>query len=158
MPISSYNWHPYTKRRYAFALGAAVFVIVVWLTTRGGIEWAPRIIALLIFLVSLFLLVEQDTKVDRKAGVVIREGWLFGRFLVWRWRDRLDQFIGVGFRRQHDPDGGNDTVFVGLRRRSGRLVPVQYFYAGPGQPCSEAERVGRSLLEATGLEFHEDVP
>jgi hypothetical protein len=157
MPISNYKWHPYTKRRYAFTVGAAVFVTVVWLTTRGGIEWAPRIMALFIFLVSLFLLIEQDTKVDRPADVMIREGWLFGRFLVWRRRHLLSEFTGVGFRRQHDSEGGNDTVFVGLRRRSGRLVAIRYFLVGRGQPCYEAERIGRSLSEATGLQLHEDL-
>ena len=86
---------------------------------------------------------------------MIREGWLFGRFLVWRRRDRLGEFTGVALRRQRDSEG-NDTVFVGLRRRSGRWVPIQYFHVGQGQPCYEAERIGRSFSEATGLEFHGD--
>src|SRR5215471_4257252 len=126
MPASSYNWHPFTKRRYAFVVGAVVVAIGVWFATQGENEWSPRIIAFAIVLVSVFLLVEQDARVDAQAGVMIREGRLFGRFLVWRWRDRLSDFIGVGFRRQHDPEDG-DTVFVGLRRPSGRLVAIQYF-------------------------------
>jgi hypothetical protein len=152
MPILSYKWHPYTKRRYAFTFGAAVFVIVVWLTTRGGIEWAPRIMALLIFFVSLFLLIEQDTKIDGSAGVMIREGRLFGRFLVWRRRDRLSESTGVGFRRQHDPEG-NDTVFVGLRRRSGRLVSIQYFLLDKVSPVTRLRELDGVCRMRQGLNY-----
>ncbi len=156
MPQSRYKWHPHTRRRYAFAVGAVALGVVVWLVTRGESDWSPRIITLVVVLVSLFLLVEQDTEIDAQAGMVIREGRLFGRYLVWRWRDRLSDFTGVGFRRHHDPEG-DDTMFVGLKRRSGRLMPIQYFFAGAGKPCYEAERVGRSLSELTGLQVHEDL-
>jgi hypothetical protein len=155
MPISSYNWYPPTKQRYAITLGAVVLAVIVWLATRGESDWSPRIITLVVVFVSLFLLVEQDARVDGQAGLMIREGRLFGRFLVWRWRDQLSDFTSVGFRRQHDPESG-DTVFVGLRRRSGRLVAIQYFFVGAGQPCLEAERAGRSLSETTGLPLHEE--
>jgi hypothetical protein len=156
MPVSSYNWHPHTRRRYAFTFGAIALAVVVWFATHGESDWSPRIITLVVVVVSLFLLVEQDARVDSQAGVMIREGRLFGRLLVWRWRDRLSDFTGVGFRRQHDPEDG-DTVFVGLRRRSGRLVAIRYFFVAAGQPCYEAERVGRSLSDTTGLQLHEDV-
>jgi|SRR6516165_9407573 hypothetical protein len=156
MPISRYNWHPHSKRRYVFAFGAVALGIVIWFATRGESDWSPRLITSAVVLVSLFLLVEQDAKVDGEAGVMIREGRLFGRFLVWRWRDRLTDFDGVGFRRQHDPEDG-DTVFVGLRRPSGRLVAIRYFFVGAGRPCYEAEKVARSLSETTGLQLYEEV-
>ena len=57
--------------------------------------------------------------------------------------------------RQSDPEGC-DTVFVGLRRRSGRLMAVRYFYAGTGQSSVEVERVARNLADATGLQLHEE--
>jgi hypothetical protein len=156
MSISRYNWHPQKKRwRYAFAVIAVALGIVVWFATRSESDWLPRILIFFFVVVSLFLLIEQDVRVDGEAGVVVREGRLFGRYLVWRIRDRLSDFTGVGFRRHHDPDGG-DTVFVGLRRHSGRLVAIQYFSVGAGGPCHEAEKAGRSLSEVTGLQLHDD--
>lgn len=156
MPVSSYNWHPHTKRRYAFTFGALALAAVVWFATRGESDLSPRIITFAVVFVSLFLLVEQDARVDSQAGMMVREGRLFGRFLVWRWRNRLSGFTGIGFRRQHDPEDG-DTVFVGLRRQSGRLVAIRYYFVGAGQPCYEAERVGQSLAEATGLQLYEEM-
>ncbi len=156
MRIAQYNWHPYTRRRYAFAVCAVAGGLAVWFAMRGESDWLPRIIPLCFVLISLFLIVEQSARVDVATGTVIRDGRLFGRYLVWRWRNRLSDFTGVGFLRNNDPEGG-DTVFVGLRRRSGRLMAIQYFFVGSGFPCNEAERVGRSLSENTGLPLNEHV-
>ena len=156
MPISRYNWHPQKKRwRYAFAFIAVALGVVVWFAAWSETSWSPRILIVFFVFVSLFLLIEQDAHIDGQAGMVIREGRLFGRYLVWRMRNRLSDFTGVGFRRHHDPDGG-DTVFVGLLRHSGRLVAIHYFSVGAGGPCHEAEKAGRSLSETTGLQLHDE--
>ena len=155
--MTSYTWHPQaTRGRYAFAAGAVALAVCVWLVTRSEPELWPRVIASIFALVSVFLTIEQDTRIDAAARIVLREGRLFGRFRVWHWSHQLSEFTGVAKRRQSDPEGC-DTVFVGLKRRNGRLMAVRYFYAGTGQPSVEAERVARSLADATGLQLSEDV-
>jgi hypothetical protein len=124
MPPLHYNWHACTKRRYWFSFAAVGLGTIIWFATRGGADWAPRIVALVLVLVSLFLLVEQDARVDPEAGMVIRMGRLFGRWLVWRWRDHLNDFTAVRLRRQHDPEGG-DTILLGCGG-----VPGVWFRSG----------------------------
>jgi hypothetical protein len=113
-------------------------------------------VVLFFVLGSLFLLVEQDARIDPAAGIVICEGRLFGRYLVWRWKNPLNDFIAVGLRRQTNPENG-DTIFVGLQRRSGRLVALQYFFAGQARPCPEAQQAARRLADTTGLQVKEEV-
>src|SRR4051812_43340372 len=123
--MTSYTWHPQqTKGRYAFAAAAVALAAFVWLTTRNEPEVWPRVLASFFALVAVALLIEQDTRVDADAYTVVREGRLFGRFRVWLWRHPLSEFTAVAMRRQSDPEGC-DTVFVGLRRRSGRLMAVR---------------------------------
>lgn len=153
-PCARYHWHPFTKRRYAFAVGAVGFAGFAWLASWDDNPWPPRVISLVIALVSLGLLIEQDTIVDGQAGLVIREGRLFGRILVWRRHHPLRVFTEVALRRQHDPEG-NDTVFAGLHRRSGRPMAIRYFFATTGQPCCEAERFAQQLSETTRLPWNE---
>jgi hypothetical protein len=124
--IMRYKWHPYTKRRYIFAIAAIVLGAVVWLFLRDEKDWPPRVITLVFAIASIFLLVEQDTEVDMQKRVIIREGRLLGRYLVWRLRDQLSDFTEVCFRRQNDSENG-DTVFVGLRRHTGRMMAIQFF-------------------------------
>jgi hypothetical protein len=154
--IFSYNWHPQSKKwRYVFAFIFVGIAVVVWLAMRGEKDWTPRLICFAVGLASLCLFVEQEARIDAQAGVMIREGRLLGRVLVWRWRDRLADFVEVGFSRSQDAEG-NDTIFVGLRRRSGRLAVIQYFCVATGTPCYQAEMAGRSLAEATGLKLCEE--
>jgi len=155
--MSSYPWHPQqTRGRYAFAFAAVALALGVWLAALREPELWPRILTAIFALVAVGLLIEQDTRIDTDAHTVVREGRLFGRFRVWIWRHPLSEFTGVAMRRHSDPEG-SDTVFVGLRRRGGRLMAVRYFYAGVGQPSVEAERVARSLADTTGLPLHDDV-
>jgi drug/metabolite transporter superfamily protein YnfA len=157
--VNGYTWHPQQKWwRYAFAAGAVAFAVIVWLATRSEPEVWPRVLASSFALVALFPLIEQNTRVDARARIIVREGRLFGCFRVWLWRDHLSEFTGVGMSRQSDSEGGYDTVLVGLSRRSGRLMAVSYFHAVAGQPSVEAEQVARSLADTTGLQLHEDVP
>ena len=152
---TSYTWHPPQKRwRYAFAVVAVTLAVFVWLTTRADPELWPRSLASFFALVAVVLLIEQNTHVDADARTVVREGRLFGRFRVWLWRHHLSEFTGIAMKRQSDAEGGA-TVFVGFRRRSGRLLAVRYFHADLGQSSVEAERVARHLAETTGLRLHE---
>ena len=156
--MTSYSWHPQpTRRRYVFAAGAIALAAVVWLANRSEPSLWPLFIAALLALAAFGLLIEQDTRVDADARTVVREGRLLRHFRVWLWRHPFSEFTAVAMKRQPDSDGGNDTLFVGLRRRSGSLMAVCYFYTRIGQPSVEAERVARSLADTTGLELHEPV-
>ena len=156
--MRSYTWHPQRKKwRYGFAVLAVALAVIVWLATRAEPEiWPPRLLASFFALVAVALLIEQDTHVDADSRAIIREGRLFGRFRVWRWRHHFSEFTEVAMSRTKDPEGG-DMVLVGLRRQSGRLMAVRYFYTGTGEPNVEAERVARSLAEATGLHLNDEV-
>lgn len=155
MPVLRYKWHPYTRRHnYFMAVCGVALGIAGWLATGEERNWAPRILVCVFVLFCLLLLVDHETRIDVAASLVISEGRLFGRYLVWRRQAWVSDFTTVGFRRHRHSDG-NDTVFVGLRRRSGRLMAVQYFSVGAGYPCDEAERAARNLAEATGLEIHQ---
>ena len=155
--MTSFTWHPRQVRwRYAFAAASVALAAFVWLATRSEPELGPRFLAAFFALGAVALLIEQDTRVDSDAGNIVREGRLFGRFRVWLWCHPLSEFSGVAMRRHFDPEG-QDTVFVGLRRQSGRFMAVRYFYAGTNQPSGEAERSAQELAEITGLKLHEDV-
>jgi len=155
--MTNYSWYPQkTKWRYALAVSAVGLGVFVFLMTHTEPEFGPRILASFFALVAVFLFIEQDTHIDSNGLTIVREGRLFGRFRVWLWRHQLSEFTSVTMRRQIDPEGCCDIVFVGLRRRNGRLLAVSYFSAGSNQPSVEAERVARSLAETTGLPLDEN--
>ena len=155
--ITSYTWHPERKRwRYSFAATAVLLAGFVWMTTHNEPDVVPCVLASFFTLIAVALLIEKDTRVDSDTRTIIREGRLFGRFRVWLWRHHLSEFTGVATIRHIDPDG-TDTLFVGLRRRSGRHLAIRYFYAGKGRASVEAELIARSLSEITGLPLHEDL-
>lgn len=157
--IINYTWHPRQSRwRYPVTVGAvAVLAVVAWLATRGESGVWPRVLAPFMALVTVGLLIEQDTRIDSEAGMVVREGRLFGRCRVWLRRHRLSEFTRVDIERQGHQDG-SDTLFVGLRRPSGQLMTVCYFCVATDHRSIEAEGVARSLAEATGLRWHDNEP
>lgn len=155
---TAYAWHPQHKKklRYALSVVAVAMAAFVWLGTRAEQELTPRALASLFVIAAIFSLIEQDTHVDPESRTIVREGRLFGRLRVWRWRHALSDFSRVAISRQSNSEGP-DTVFVGLRRRNGRLMAVRYFEAGTGHRSVEAEQVARSLAEATGLQLRDDL-
>jgi len=157
--MTSYSWHPEKTGRYAISIVMAAVALCGWVATRSEPQEQPLILACTFAVVALAaaLHVDHDTCVDADARTVVRESRLFGRFRVWLWHYPLSEFTGVAMQRESDPGEGSDTVFVGLRQRSGRLMWVCYFHAGVGKPCVEAELVARSLADATGLQLHKDV-
>ena len=156
--MSSYSWHPPQLRgRYAFAIVPVAVALGGWLALRSEPEMFLRILPGACLLVAGALLIEHDTRIDADARAVVRESRLFGSFVVWHWSHPLSEFTEVTIQRESEPDEFRDTVFVGLRRRSGRRMWVCYFQTGVGQPSVEAELVARSLADTTGLHLHEDV-
>ena len=149
-----FDWHPHRIRRCAFICFALALAGVVWWATLQETHWYPRVLTVLCAMIGLFLLVQQDARIDSAAGTVTREGRLFGRYLVWRVRNRLCEFTGIGLERHYDPDTG-DTIFVGLRRPSGRLVALQYFFVSRNRSCHDAERAALLLAAATRLPMHQ---
>ena len=155
--MSSYSWHPpYLRGRYAFAVVPVAAALCVWPAMLGEPQLA-RILVAACALLAVALLIEHDTRIDADARTVVRESRLFGRFPVWLWHHPLSEFTGVATKRESDPGGGNDTVYIGLRRRGGGNMWVCYFHAGVGQPSVEAELVARRLADTTGLPLHQDV-
>ena len=156
--MGTYSWHPpYLRGRYVFAVVSVAVAIGGWLALRSEPELFLRILPSAGVIVAVAILIEHDTRIDADARTVVRESRLFGSFVVWLWRHPLSEFTGVTIQRESEPDEFRDTVFVGLRRRSGRRMWVCYFHTGVGQPSVEAERVARSLADTTGLQLHQDV-
>ena len=150
-----FDWHPHRIKRCAFiSFALALGGVVWWTATLRETHWYPRVLTMLSAMFGLFLLVEQAARIDSAAGTVTREGRLFGRYLVWRRRNRISDFTGIGLKRHHDPDNG-DTIFVGLRRPSGRLVAIQCFFVSRNHACHEAERAALLLAAATRLPMHQ---
>jgi hypothetical protein len=152
MTTLTFHWHPANTPRRAFGIGAVGFAIYSWAFHHGEAASALRIISSVLVVVALALLVELETRVDAQARSVRREARLFGRFRVWFRQYPLSSFCNVALRRRSDPDSG-DTVYVGLRRRSGGFFALQYFFVGTGQICGEAHRAAHLLSNATGLAF-----
>ena len=156
--MGTYSWHPpYLRGRYVFAVVPVAVAIGGWLALRSEPELFLRILPGAGVIVPVAILIEHDTRIDADARTVVRESRLFGSLVVWLWRYPLSEFTGVTIKRESDPNEFSDTVFVGLRRRSGRRMWVCYFHTGVGQPSVEAELVARSLADTTGLQLHEDV-
>ena len=156
--MSSYSWHPPELRgRYVFAVVPVAVAVGGWLALRSEPDLFLRILPGAGVIVAVAILIEHDTRIDADARTVVRESRLFGSFVVWLWRHPLSEFTGVTIQRESEPDEFRDTVFVGLRRRSGRRMWVCYFHTGVGQPSVEAELVARSLADTTGLQLHQDV-
>ena len=152
--MMNYLWHPQERSwRYTIALGIVVSAMVCWWVTRGGGDWALRILSLVFAIAALGLLTEQETHVHAGTRTLSREGRLFGRFLIWRCHRPLGDFTGVAVRHYEDSDG-QVTFYVELVRPSGRSLAVRYFY---GRACSEARSAAENLARATGLQMHEDV-
>lgn len=153
-PPIRFLWHPQQRSwRYTIALGIVISATICWWVTRGGGDWALRIVSLIFAIVALGLLTEQETCVRAETRTLSREGRLFGRFLIWRRCRPLGDFTGVVVRRYEDSDR-QVTLFVELVRPSGRSVAVRYFY---GRACSEARTTAEALARATGLQMHEDL-
>lgn len=156
--MGTYSWHPpYLRGRYVFAVVPVAVAIGGWLALRSEPELFLRILPGAGVIVAVAILIEHDTRIDADGRTVVRESRLFGSLVVWLWRYPLSEFTGVTIKRESEPDEFSDTVFVGLRRRSGRRMWVCYFHTGVGQPSVEAELVARSLADTTGLQLHEDV-
>jgi hypothetical protein len=107
-------------------------------------------------LVAFFCLIKQQTSIDTDSRMVSREGYLFGRYRLWRRRRPLNDFVAVRCRRYPHP-GENDTVFIGLRRRAGRVMELRYCNVTHGSPGSQAQSDARWLADITGLPLDENV-
>ena len=155
--MSSYSWHPPSLRgRYVFAVVPVAVAIGGWLALRSEPDLFLRILPGAGVIVAVALLIEHDTRIDADARTVVRESRLIGTLVIWLWRHPLSEFTGVTIQRESEPDEFRDTVFVGLRRRSGRPMWVSYFHTGVGQPSVEAKLVAQSLADTTGLQLDQD--
>jgi hypothetical protein len=160
-PISpamrSYSWHPpYLRGRYVFAVVAVAVAIGGWLALRSEPDLFLRVLPIACVIVAVAALIEHDTRIDADAHAVVRESRLIGTLVVWFWHHPLSEFTEVTTQRESEPGEFHDTVFVGLRRRSGRPMWVSYFHTGVGQPSVEAKLVAQSLADTTGLQLDQD--
>jgi len=75
------KWHPYTKRRYAFACFALTLAAVVLWVTRNDGGWGPRALSVFFAVWAVSVLIEQRAHIDAGAGVLVREARLFGQVI-----------------------------------------------------------------------------
>jgi hypothetical protein len=74
-PAIVYLWHPQELGwRYTIAFEIVVAAATCWWVTRGGGDWALRIVSLIFAIVALGLLTEQTTRVDIETRTLWREG------------------------------------------------------------------------------------
>ena len=146
------NWHPpgFKPRLVATVIGltgAGCLMAGLWQAIL------PLLIFGLLFLAAAgFFLVQQETIVDGEARQLVLEGRRFGRFCLWRRRYPLSEFAAVTCRRVIRA-GEAETIFVGLRRITGRIMEVGYF--NRGADYSQARSLADRLVEATGLPVEE---
>lgn len=148
--IICYDWHPPGINQYLFgfiaiACGAGSILASIHESSRTLL-----IIGILFLFCAFFCFVKQETRIDTELRLVIREGRLFGRFRVWFTRYPFDAFAGVTCRR-FERVRDNDTVYVGLRRKKGRIMELRYFNVASGYPDEQAKREAQNVAENIGL-------
>jgi hypothetical protein len=157
----SYSWHPY-PRLWTYAMGifaCTLGALVLWLTSHQKFG-VPSVLGYVFVVLGFFTCVEQQTRIDTESHRVYREGRLFGWLRLWFTRRPLGDFTAVTLRRvQHydDAAGGNDSVFVGLKRQTGRVMEVCYFTVANGYPCERAHSEAQGLAQMLGLPLDEHV-
>jgi len=162
--VTSIKWdsRPLAYRYGLSALaGAAALMGRLAFITPGkpsvfNAENAPMSLIIALFsLASILLLFGRETHIDSTSGSMVQEWRLFDRLLMVRRRYRLSDFAEVAMKRQcFSNDGGRrtgDILLVGLRRASGKFVPVCYFNTPADSASLEAEQTAQSLVVATGL-------
>ena len=135
------NWHPPGFKPWL--AGAGCFAAGLRQTVLP-----LRIFGLLFMVAAGFFLVWQETIIDMQSRQLLREGRLFGRLCVWRRHYPLGEFVAVTCRRVVR-SGEAETIFVGLRRNTGRIMEVGYF--NRSSDYSQARGLACRLVEATGL-------
>ena len=153
----SYSWHPY-RRLYVYAMGIfanALGMLSLWVASRHASgPWT--IFGYMFLACGFFMFVEQQTRINTESHLVFREGRLFGWLRLWFTRRSLADFTAVTCRRvEHVRD--NVSIFVGLRRQTGKVMEICYFTVANGYPCEQARREAQDLAERLGLPLDESV-
>lgn len=153
-----YNWRQY-PRVYQYALGLFICALgaVSLLVASRHVSSPWSIFGYVFLVVGFFALVEQQTRIDTESHKVSREGRLFGWLRLWFTRHPLGDFTAVTCRRFEQAQE-NDTIFIGLRRQSGRVMEVRQFTVANGYPCESAHREAEALARRLGLPLDDCVP
>jgi hypothetical protein len=155
----SYNWQR-LPRVYLYFFGAffiGLGVLAVWVPAAAheSSHW-PTIIGYVFLICGFFMFVDQQTRIDTQSHLVFREGRLFGYLRLWFTRRSLGDFTAVTCRRV-EHIRSNDSVFIGLRRQTGRVMELCYFTVATGYPCEQARREAQLLAQRLGLPLDEHV-
>ena len=127
--VLNYNTQPLGVDQHFIAVAASgVGVGCLALGLYQHAMSAPAIGVVSLF-IAFFCFVKKQTSIDTESRIVSREGYLFGRLRLWFRRRPLSDFVAVRCRRCPKP-GENDTVFIGLRRRTGRVMELRYYTVG----------------------------
>jgi hypothetical protein len=102
-------------------------------------------LGLLFLFFGLAMLIRRRSVVDTATRMVLVESRLFGILTLWSRCIPFSEFDRVLVRRE--------SLFVYLRRRSGRKVLVQYFNASEGSAWDAAAALARRLSADLHLEI-----
>lgn len=144
------TWHPESDDHYGCALIFAVFSGS--LTIIGYREAVPWMIFVgwALAPVALYCLRVSQTTILPSAGLVIFELIFFGCARPYRRTRPLRDFTAV-VRKLSTSDEG-DTVFVGLRPATGRVIWLRYY---TGHALARSSFESRRIATATGLPVEE---
>ena len=148
---------PSIRLRYGAGIGAQLIGVTAalgfsYFFWRGGISGLSAVIWFsFAALVILFCLTFGDTQFQTAPPRVFRQWRFLGFIPLWRRDYSLDTFTGVQRRHRRGPQPVDGIWMVGLVKRSGRFLAVQWFYTGSDGPCPEANRYALELAELTGL-------
>ena len=156
--IISYNWQR-IPRAYLYLAGLLFIglgALAIWAPAAHKSSRWPAIIGYAFLICGFFLFIDQQTRIDTESHLVTREGRLFGWLRLWFTRRSLGDFTAVTCHRvEHVRD--NDSVFIGLRRRTGRVMELCYFTVASGHPCEQARKEAQHLAQRLGLPLDEHV-
>ena len=154
--VVHYNWHPPGIDQYFMVVAATGFGVIFLALGLYQHAISASTFGVVFLLVGFFCFVEQHTSIDTESRMVSREGCLFGRFRLWLRRRPLSDFVAVRCRRYPHP-GENDTVFIGLRPRTGRVMELRYYSVAHGSLPFQALSEASWLAEITGLPLDKKV-
>ena len=156
--IISYNWQR-LPRVYVYLVGALFVVFgsfVLWVPGTSASSYWPTIIGYAFLICGFFTFVDQQTRIDTQSHLVFREGRLFGSVRLWFTRRSLGDFTAVTCHR-FEHIRSNDSIFIGLKRQTGRVMELCYFTVASGHPCEQARREAQHLAQRLGLPLDEHV-
>jgi hypothetical protein len=148
--VIRYHWQPAGTNRSFFAVACVGFGMMgLWV---GAYQ---KSLPFLIFggfclLSAVLFCIRREIRIDTESRAVILEDRLWGRLRIRLTRWPLSDFIAVTCTSNRGNTIDGVLLAVGLRRRSGRILRIQYL-----NNCTEPLNEARWLAGKIGLPLEE---